>query len=496
MPTAMPTPALTVVRRSRRGRRRALTVGVATVLAVVVVGASGASYAAVKALDGGGTQPEDVLPSTVVAVAKIDMDPAFGQKRAIYQLSRKFPRSGTKGTASVKDDLLRSLFEGSDFTYDRDIKPWVGQRAAIGAVPDAKSEYGFTSVAAVQYTDVAKTRAALRRIVAVQAKLPGGNHLFFTLKNGYVLIAASQAKAKAYAASPQPLSAVLGYRDAMSALEGDQIATAWLNIKATYLATPKADRKENPLFASLTSVPTGYLVAGVHAASSYIEVQGKAVGTNEEMNRNLYGGVGLSPGANLLASYPADTWAAVDAVGLGDAMVRYYHSSGLDEDPGVATRAKKIGLQLPADIKTLLGAETAIGVIGEGVDTEVVGHVLSSKPVASVGVAAKLVASLAGSRQQVSGLIRAQSDGYYVGTSKAAVTRAAAGTEKLGDTVSFKRALPEAQGAGLAIYVNIQAELRAFGSDPQELRDNRYVDAFGFTANPTTGTFRLRLTVK
>jgi hypothetical protein len=487
------------VSQLRSRHRRAFTVGTATVLAVVLAGGTSASYAAVKALDGGGPQPEDALPSSVVAVAKIDLDPAFGQKRAILQLRRKFPKptASDGSSTSVKDDALGSLLSGGDFNYDRDIKPWVGDRAAVGAVPDGRSKTGFTAVAAVQYTDVTKTRAALRRITAAQTKAHSDYPVFFALKNGYVLIADSQRHVDSFAASAQPLSATLGYQDGMAALTGDHIATAWVNIKATYLATPKTQRKWNPLFEELTTVPTGYLVVGVHAASSFVEVQGQAVGTSDEVNRNLYGGVGTTPGANLLAAYPSDTWAGADMTGLGDAVVRYYHSSGLDKDADAkATAEEELGIKLPGDLKTLFGEETAFGGFGTGDGIAGVARILSSTPTESAGVASKLLGSWVSSRKELSGLIRTERDGYYVGSSKAAVNRAATTTSHLGDTVSFKRALPDAAGAGVAIYVNVQGALRAFDADKETLHQNRYIDAFGFTADPATHAFRLRLTVK
>lgn len=494
-PTRLTAPAATY--HGRSGRRRAMRVGVATVITALLAGGSSASYAAVKALDGGGAQPEGALPSTVLAVAKIDMDPAFGQKRAIHQLSAKFPKAKTKNAGSVKDDLLRSLFSESDFNYDRDIRSWVGQRAAIGVVADPSDPSGFAPIAAIQYTDVTKTRAALRRIHAAAVKA-GGETPFFALKNGYVLAAETQAKADAAAAEPMSLSAVAGYVEAMSALQGDQIATSWVNLKAVYLATPRADRKNNPVFASLTSMPTGYLVLGVHAASSFVEMQGKAVGMNEETLASLYGGVGSTAGRNLLASYPADTWAGVDAVGLGDAVTKYYNASPMAKEPGVKADAKRMGLTLPADIKTLLGDETAVGVMGAG-KFDFVGRVLSATPAASAGLATKVVTSMAHSRQQASGLVRTEADGYYVGSSKAAVVKAATGTAKLGATASFKRAVPDAATAGLTVYVNIQGALRAFDSfdsKPDVHNETRYLDAFGFTADPATSSFRMRITVK
>src|SRR3954470_21680397 len=113
-------------------------------LAVIAIGVSAVLVAgigtavAVGSAIGGGQQPEDVLPKSAIAMAKIDLAPTLGQRKAVYDLSRKFDKVEVKSVSTLKDDLLAAFFEssGTDLNYNNDIKPWLGDRAGVAAVPD------------------------------------------------------------------------------------------------------------------------------------------------------------------------------------------------------------------------------------------------------------------------------------------------------------------------------------------------------------------------
>ncbi len=484
-----------------RGVRRAARVAVATAAVAAVIGGSDVAFAAVDYLSGGGAQPEDVLPASVVAIAKVDFDPSLDQKLAVYQLSKKLPVDGssTFKEDTLKDDLLGSLFAEFGENYARDFKPWIGDRAAVAYVPDMKDESGFAMVAAVQYKDRGKANVAMNRLRAAAARHPEDTQLNYALKGGYVLIAETPAKVRALAAATTYLSADPGYTESLAALGGDQVATAWVDIRATYVATPRAERKSNPYFSGLTSIPTGHYVAGVHADPSYLEVRGMAIGTNAETNKALFGGLGATPGANLLSNYPSDTWAAFDAVGFGDMLAKFYGEVGDDD----AELERGMRLKLPEDIKTILGEETAVGVFGTTPGKfDIAARVRSTTPSKAHTAAQKVLGwynrESGGPRVDVRKQMKLVSNGYLMGTSPAAVAKLASGAKPLGQTASFQKAVPDADGAGITVFVNIQAGLRqlqVFERGDPEAKRYRYLDSFGFTMSPATGSFRARLTV-
>ena len=95
----------------------------------------------------GGDQPAAVLPGNAVAYARVDLNPSAGQKVAAMRFLLKFPSVKDKlGLTGDNDDLRQKLFElikkyaGDDLAdvdFDKDIKPWLGDRAGMAALPAA-----------------------------------------------------------------------------------------------------------------------------------------------------------------------------------------------------------------------------------------------------------------------------------------------------------------------------------------------------------------------
>ena len=138
--------------------KRLLIIGAAAGLVIGLVGVGAFAW---QKLSGGGTQPHDVLPSTVVAYARIDADPSASQKIAILRLIRKFPELAKElGIKDVDQDIRKPLLEDlvgeCDLDYDKDVEPWIGNR--IGVAYDSDLE---TPIVAVQISDEGKARIGI-----------------------------------------------------------------------------------------------------------------------------------------------------------------------------------------------------------------------------------------------------------------------------------------------------------------------------------------------
>ena len=464
-------------------RRRASNLLVA-VTAAASVAVAGAGVAAAAALGGGGgVQPADVLPSSAVAAVTIDLDPAADQKLAAYRLSKKFPALKVSGEDSVLVDLLRQAVESSqEVDYGRDVEPWLGKRLGVAAVPTGA---GVEPVIAVQVTDRAEAQRGLEKLVA---DAPGD--LTYAFVDDYALLATEAAK---YAAAEQHLSDNEAYGDAIDELEGNQIVSAWVDFAGAYAAAPKAMRAP-------AQKPSGTLVAGLHLDGSYAEITGKALGvTTGEESPVGRGEVGL------LQKLPDDTVAAVGVRGLDDGL-----RSALDAEDGTFRRLLEgfegnLGASLSEDLPAALGTETVLAVLGQGGQPAFAGR--SRTPEADRGVAA-LQQMLAQSffrsspdpLARATELVRRTSDGLAAASDPATLARVMADGD-LGDSEQFRDAVPDADGAGMIAYVDVQRALALSGQelDGDEARNVEDLRAVGMsmrTRDGGNGEFRLRVTFR
>src|SRR5207248_8370672 len=134
------------------------------------------AYAAWSRLNGNGPQPAEVLPASTVAFAEVDLDPSVGQKLALYKLLQKFPSSSglRPSDKDFGDWLVRRLSEGSSgadgstLDFAKDVRPWLGKRFAVAAVPaPAGTGAGGSAVdgvVVVQETDEKAAGAAMDKL--------------------------------------------------------------------------------------------------------------------------------------------------------------------------------------------------------------------------------------------------------------------------------------------------------------------------------------------
>jgi hypothetical protein len=461
------------------GKATASLAVVAIGVAAVLTAGVGAAVAVGSAI-GGGQQPEDVLPKSAIALAKVDLAPSLSQRKAVYDLSRKFDNVDVKSVSSVKDDLLAALFASAGtLDYRKDIKPWLGDRAGVAAVPDSTAPQHVAPVAAVQYTDKDKATSTLKD---AQKSSPD---FAFAFSGDYVLIANTQADADKYAKAGDHLADNQRFSNAIDALGGDQIVTGWADAKGVYDVIPAAQRDQLKLDAD----PSGSFVVGASADSSYLEVVGKAVDVSDSLKQYGAGSVGNGKGHNLIATMPVQATAALELTGLGDTLTKAY--AKLSQQPGfqgLEDQAKQYGLNLPGDLRTVLGTDVGIGVFGNLTDNpRVVGHVLTEQPDEAIKILTKVPTP---EDTPPFALEKESSNSYFIGTDAAAIALARKGT--LGDSAPFKRALPDARDAGFALYVSIgRAAVLGGDATPAWLAK---LQAFGMTASGDNGEFRIRLT--
>jgi hypothetical protein len=323
-------------------------------------------------LSGGGQQPADVLPSDTLAFTRVDLDPSASQKVDLIKLLQRVPEfEETTGISTDKEDLRRTLITSvldevdCDVTYDEDIQPWIGDRAAFAAVP---GEDEPAPVALVQVTDASAAESALATITDCF----GGEDArgAFAFSGDYVVIAESQATADSVVSDGEneALSDNEGYAEDMNRLGDAGIASFWADVPAlAEVAERSGDEPMGMGFggaadSALGSVESWY--GALRAGSDSIELA--LFSSGDQL---------LSNTASPIAELPESTLTAVSVSGLGEKVPQLWdrlrEAAGSDPstfDADVEQFERDTGLRMPDDLATLLGDDLTLALDSEGVD--------------------------------------------------------------------------------------------------------------------------------
>ncbi|NHC12962.1 hypothetical protein G9H71_04120 [Motilibacter sp. E257] len=517
-------------RPAGRGKRAALIGG--TVAAVLAASGAAVAYGA---LSGGGAQPEDVLPGSALAFAKVDLDPPAGQKVAALRLSRKLPGlSEGAESGSLKDTLVRPLLEeaGDGWSYDEDVRPWLGDRAAValyagdgggaGAAPEPLATGGpytpvpdgeippgaaeeasgipgmpFRFAVALAYTDEDAARAALDR-----AELDSGDGSFaYTLHDGFAILSDSQQTVDDLIAEGEdsPLSEDDALSGDLDALEGDQVAVAWADLgglnetfRSMFAGVEGMDGAAVGSFTpfglgGLGADASGRVAMGLHVDEDYLEVQAKG----RELSADASGGAYASTPTGLLDEATSGSIAALALTGLGDYAATLFEAYPEE----VREQAAQIGIEDGDDLRALLGTDTAVA-LGDDPASPVEGLGLtvrtrSEDPARGEQVLRRLLdAAQAGADVEV----QREGDGLRLTLGKAGASG------QVRDSDAFRRAVPDAEGQGFVLFVDLAKAFsvaEAQGGDAAELEEWKALEGLGISATGgPESSARIRLTVK
>src|SRR4051794_9382343 len=158
---------------------------------VAVLAVAGGGFAAYGALSGGGTQPETFVPSTAVAYVELDLNPPASQKINTVRLLHKLPRGTVKATGNdYRELLLSAAFSHGHVNYQRDVDPWLGDRAAVAVLPPVAGGVEPTAEAVLQVKDAKMFAKVAPRL------FKGDDSGGYVLADGYVVISEDADLAK------------------------------------------------------------------------------------------------------------------------------------------------------------------------------------------------------------------------------------------------------------------------------------------------------------
>jgi hypothetical protein len=501
-PSAAPSEQPQPTEQPGRSAKRLAIIGVAAVLALILVGGAFAAY---QKLDGGGTQPHDVLPDSLVAYARVDVDPSAGQKIALLKLIRKFPEAAdeigiTSAGQDVRELLVRDALEaaGCDLTYDKDLKPWLGSRLGIG-VDDQQHP-----LAAIQVTDEDKAERGIKRLFAC-----GDEKAALAFLDGYAIVAEDQKTADAAvdAAAEAPLSDAETFTDDTGALGEQGVASGWVDtdrLAKTFPELEDAMSEASPTeLAQLQQA--GSAAFALRTDGSTLELAGIS-GTADALEVS-----GPAP----LSGLPSDTVAALAIGGLGSQIADQYElfldqfSSELDDSSGAAGTMDtpdpdelvsffeaSTGLEIPEDLETLFGDGLTVAVGSANLEklpsledpadiaSLDVALKMSSDPDRALDLARRLarLASQAGVDLSATGT----DDGAVLATNQEAA-EALDGSGTLGDTDTFRSVMPYGDDTAYGLYVDVATILDTISkADPpadvaQDIEEARALKAVGLS---------------
>ncbi len=414
-------------------------------LALVGGAAFGAYTLWENTLGGGGPQPADVLPASTVGYVRLDLDPSASQKVDLLNLIDRVPQvKDGLGLQDVdsQDDLREAAFtewfgleDLCDVDYDTDVKPWLGERAALAVVGDFEitddeqetaESVAANSVIVIQVTDEEKARDGIVKLAEdcgimdsiandldVDAGDPG-----IVFRDGYALVTIDQDAADAIDAAADK-GTLAGdneaFSDDMDALGEDGIVSGWYDQKTLFAkiedSAPEELEDISGIYEKLET--TAFTL---RATDETLEIAGTAQ-VDHEFDL---------PDTESLAGLPADTLLGLSLVGgetlsgrLWDAIVPmaelyfdfqsafytcpdyddydYVEPSPAPTDPEVPPDPEvqpptptceepptfdeqleafeaETGLSLPEDLEALFGQEFNIYVGGEDVDDAANAH--------------------------------------------------------------------------------------------------------------------------
>jgi hypothetical protein len=493
-----------------RRRRRGVLFGAIGAAFAIVLG--GGAFAAYQYLSGGGPQPAEALPSNTIAYLRIDLDPSASQKVNAIRLLRRVPEfEDATGISSDTDDLRELMFDAMvedsdcDLSYEDDIKPWIGDRAGLAAVP---VDDRVVTVAAVQVSDQQAAKDAVDAIkecgvsasafdsgavagdVDVASGGAGGllassdvvtaddESVDVDFVGDYMLIADDPDALPDIVsdAESSPLSDSGQFQADMDALDGEGFASYWVNVDGFRDAAESMGGVPPGQFGMEGAHTTfGAVRAGsdniefVMQTTSDADISADVDNPISELPDTTLMAASASGGAELIDNYWGDVQSMIENFGGPDAYADM-----------LSTVETETSLRLPDDLRTILGDNITLAMDSTGLTPENFGSEdpadfyfgarLTTDQAAIQEVVDRLNAKLASEGMSGTLITQETDDGLVVASNDDYAGMLASGGD-LGSSDGFETALPDGSGSTVAFYLDFDRLTDAIAQDESADQD-------------------------
>ncbi len=454
--------------------------------AIAVAGVAATAWAAVALWTGSGEQAVAALPADSLAAATIDLDPSAAQKVSALRFFAKFPGETARDAAGA-DDLRQAFYEGITQASPAappwsEVDPWLGDRVGIALRPPETAGGDPYPVIALQVRDADAARQSLQGMGTM-----GGTPVGVAGDGDWVVLADTPQRATAAwtAARVSPLAEDADYRSDLAELGAAGVATFWGD------------------FAGLSDLTLR--TAGAPAPAKPLQGHGAATLRFDGDALELVGGMRVAEAAatraagTVTVNAPEDVAALVAVSGLGDLIADQWAEAVAQlkvTQSDLSSMEQMTGLELPEDLRILLGRQMLLAVSGAPAKPVVGLHVVSDGPELEARLAV-VQRQFAKTGQDVT--TRRTGDGYVVDLFGGVADLGEDGG--LARSQTFVDAVPDAESAQLVAYLNVARAIELGGdavsqADLANLAPFRAVGLSVRRDDDSSSSFRLRFTTR
>ena len=375
-----------------------------------------------------GSDTAKLAPATSFLYAEANIDPTGSQEAGARSILSDLPGSGPP------EERLNQLLEKasqssktSKVDYEKDVRPWLGDQAAIFAAPEKGGGSGTAWAAVVATTDESKAQDTIDKGKEAGDKEQSYNGTNYVVSGDTAMavidgffVAGSEAGMKAAidASKSDSLADSSRYKDATKDATEDRIALVYEDFGGLVQALAKTSGQSlgpaAPFIGSIFGDKP--VVATISAEQQALVINGSLIPGSAGLN--LFG-----RSTPLLGEVPANSWLALGQADFGSVVKTLIGTfAGLvgGEDALNQQLKSSTGLDLNQDILSWIG-DVALFVSGDSKDSIGGGAIIQSKdPAASKRTLTKLAAlAAAGGGGQVSAAEVSGAKGYKLTTDSA-----------------------------------------------------------------------------
>lgn len=334
------------------------------VLALAIV--AGGGIAVANTLNAFGDKDiAKAFPATTVMYSEVDLDPANDQKAAALSLVNKVKEISDDKDAETKDigeTITDPFFKKLD--YDKEVKPWLGGKAALGVWTDGEKANEKNAKTAVIYEvkDKAKAQEALDKVQ--------GDKVKGEIVDGYLIVAEKDDSLSSYKDQLKAgsLDKDEEFKNDRKLLTNNTVALGWVDLGGVDTSQAGKEYASMAGFGDVAGTKdpvTGRVVAGLSLDMNGATLSAKAVSVKGAGSEDAVKNTGT--GAEEIKTLPDSSMAAISINGLDEGMKKIWEKNqdSIRDNSSVASTVDQLetyGIFLPEDFTKIFGKETALGV--------------------------------------------------------------------------------------------------------------------------------------